>query len=170
MNCTAELIEKTFENNSDDLAGVVSLSKKIRSLIQIIDPFIQQSTLEVCPACTKNCCINRHAYYNCDDFIYLFAVGIKPQEFDEEFDEEPCRFWSPRGCALERIERPSGCNWYFCSPLYDAMIKAPEREYKDFSDHFDELCVLWMEMVSEFRSKFRELNGYEVEITNPQNN
>jgi hypothetical protein len=160
---TARAIEDFFSDHKEGLGRVVELALKIREKIHAIDPFIQQHTSSVCPVCRKRCCIGRHAYYECDDLIYLYALGLKPQAL-ERGEEEPCQFLSPSGCILDRTVRPSGCNWYFCGPLCDSMEKSsPGGAYLAFDVSLQELADLWIELAAEFRSKFRTIRGYELE-------
>lgn len=159
---TAGNIEDFFKDHKEDLHGVADLARKVKAKIAALDPFIQQHTSAVCPGCRRICCINRHAYYECDDLIYLYALGVKPHTFEQRADEEPCQFLTPSGCKLNRTIRPSGCNWYFCSRLFDSMERSPGTAYADFDRSLQELADLWIELGAEFRMRFRAIKGYEV--------
>lgn len=159
---TAQDIKDFFQDHKDDLCRVRELARKIREMIEVISPFIQQHTSLVCPECPQVCCINRHAYYECDDLIYLYALGLEPHTYKNTGDSEPCQFLSAEGCNLDRTVRPSGCNWYFCGALYDTMEKAPGKAYTDFDDSLEKLAALWMELGSEFRLKFKNIKGSEI--------
>jgi len=158
MNELPYHIEEFFKDHKKDLSRVIELSLKVKEGIEAIDPFIRQNTSTVCPKCKKVCCINRHAYYNSEDLIYIYALGLTPHEYKHVDDKEPCQFLSVNGCVLERSLRPSGCNWYFCGPLYDSMEKTP-LEYEEFDEALRELAETWMEMIKEFQKKFREITG-----------
>jgi len=140
----------------------MELAQKIREMIGVIDPFIQQHTSLVCPECPQVCCINRHAYYACDDLIYIYALGLEPHAYESREDSEPCQFLSAEGCKLDRTVRPSGCNWYFCDALYDNMEKAPKKAYTEFDDSLQELADLWIELGSEFSVQFKNIKGFEI--------
>jgi len=158
----AEKIRDLFQSYKEDLVGVSELARQIRAKIGIVDAFIQQHTSVVCPECRKVCCINKHAYYGCDDLIYIQALGLEPHTREIRTDHEPCQFLSATGCRLDRTVRPSGCNWYFCDALYDSMEKAPEKEYADFDASLQELADLWMELGTEFRRKLKKLRGLDL--------
>jgi len=162
MNKPQFHIEEFFKNNKKDLSKVIELSLKVKEGIEEIDPFIHQNTSVVCPECEKVCCINRHAYYNSEDLIYIYALGLTPYKHLD--DKEPCQFLSGNGCVLERSIRPSGCNWYFCGSLYDSMEKIP-KEYTEFDETLRYLAEAWMEMIKEFRKKYREIAGDEMLVT-----
>ena len=161
MNELQYQIEELFNNHKKNLSKVIELSLKVKEKIDEVDPFIQQNTSVVCPECEKVCCINRHAYYNSEDFIYIYALGLTPHEYKNIDDKEPCQFLSEEGCRLERSLRPSGCNWYFCGSLYDSMEKTP-KEYAEFDGTLRDLAELWMEMINEFRKVYSELAGSEI--------
>ena len=131
-------------------------------MISNIDAFIQQHTSVVCPECRKVCCVNKHAHYECDDLIYILALGLEPHSYEQRTDHEPCQFLSATGCRLDRTVRPSGCNWYFCDALYDSMEKASGKEYTAFDVSLQELADLWMELGAEFRGKLRKIRGIEL--------
>ena len=140
----------------------MELAREIREMIGVIGPFIQQHTSLVCSECPQVCCINRHAYYECDDLIYIYALGLEPHAYQNRGDHEPCQFLSAKGCKLDRNVRPSGCNWYFCDALYDNMEKTPGKAYAEFDDSLQKLADLWMELCSEFRLEFKNIKGFEI--------
>ena len=142
--------EKTFSVHKDVLHRVKHLAEKIRDGIERLDPFIQQANQSVCPRCKEVCCISKHGYYKYEDLIYLFALGLKPPHmiFGRN-DSDPCQFLIKTGCSMERWQRPSGCNWYFCDSLLDYM--EPQPAYRDFDETLSNVAELWIEMVEEFR-------------------
>ncbi len=122
---TSSDIKQFFRHHREVLDRTIKIACQVRETIRVVDSFIQQHTSAVCPGCRKVCCINKHAYYECDDLIYIYALGLEPHEYEDREDNEPCQFLSATGCILDRTVRPSGCNWYFCDGLFDSMEKAP---------------------------------------------
>lgn len=155
-------LEEFFRNHNEDLGRVADIARKVRKGIQAVDPFVQQHTSVVCAQCLNICCINRHAYYNDDDLIYIHALGLRPHEYEHREDTEPCQFLSGEGCTLDRTVRPSGCNWYFCEPLFKSMEKTAGKAYGEFDDSLQELADLWMALITEFRITFRRITGHEI--------
>jgi hypothetical protein len=117
--------------------------------LEKLDAFILQANLNVCRQCTSVCCISKHGYYNREDLIYLFALGMPPPGviFGRD-DSAPCQYLRASGCSIERWRRPSGCNWYFCDSLLDYM--EPQEWYRDFEESLREVAELWLKMVEEF--------------------
>ena len=161
---TARRIEDIFQSHRDNFGRARDLSLKFRAGMQEIAAFIQQHTSIVCSACRKKCCVNRHSCYTCEDLVYIYALGLKTQEYGERDESRPCYFLSVSGCGLERALRPSGCNWYFCDRLYGSMEKAPGRAYTDFDDSLRDLTYLWMELINEFLAQFNAVTAQKLHI------
>jgi hypothetical protein len=49
---------------------------------------------------------------------------------------------------MERSVRPSGCNWYFCDPLFDHMES--KAEYDKFDSELKDVAELWLELMGEY--------------------
>lgn len=161
---TARRIEDIFLSHKEKLGRVIDLSLKFKAGMQEIDAFIQQNTSVVCIKCHKKCCVNRHACYTCEDLVYIYALGLKTQEYRERNESQPCHFLSEGGCRLERAIRPSGCNWYFCDALYARMEKAPGSAYADFDNSLQELCSLWMDLTDEFLLQINAIAEHEMHM------
>lgn len=146
---TRKALENIFRNHMHRLHKVIDLARQIRQGLDGISPFIQQATQSVCPRCRDVCCIAKHGYHNHEDHVYLYALGLSPplHEFWRD-DHEPCQYLSENGCSMDRSVRPSGCNWYFCEPLFDYLELQPD--YRKFDDSFHEIAGLWLAMTEEF--------------------
>jgi hypothetical protein len=146
---TVHYLEETFDNHGNKLQKVKEIAQRIKNEIAGISPFIQQTTQIVCPDCKDVCCINKHGYYNYEDLVYLYALGLKPPDYESRRkDTDPCQLLSENGCSLERPFRPSGCNWYFCDSLLESMEK--RADYHEFDNSLQDVANLWMEMINEF--------------------
>jgi len=149
-------IEAIFHEQGHKLHKVKEFAQRVKEGIEKISPFIQQSTEAVCPNCADVCCINKHAYYNYEDLIYIHALDLKTPDYDfEKKDSTPCQFLSGKGCVMNRSVRPSGCNWYVCSPLFDHM--EARLEYGKFDDDLRDVAELWLEMIEEFHRVTKEM-------------
>jgi hypothetical protein len=143
------LLEETFLLRGRELNDVMGLARTIKTALEKISPLIQQITGTVCPRCADVCCISKHGFYNYEDLVYLFALGLRPPSIDLDRNEhDPCQFLSESGCSMERSIRPSGCNWYFCDPLLEVIEQTPD--YHEFDDSLRDLAETWMKMLDEF--------------------
>ncbi|MFZ5906933.1 MAG: hypothetical protein ACOYVJ_05935 [Nitrospirota bacterium] len=140
---------EVFHLHAERMVKVIQLAQGVYRRFSEISPFIEKVTNEVCPSCNDICCIARHGFYNCEDLIYMYALGLVPPPPDFARKEtDPCQFLSSGGCTLHRAIRPSGCNWYFCEALFDSMEILPG--YHVFDETLGGVAELWMNMVSEF--------------------
>ena len=145
------LLERVFGHSGNGLSAVVKYANELSKRIAAVSPFIQENTALVCPACPKVCCMNVHGYYDHNDLIYIYAIGLRPPPYEEVFnDTDPCQFLSRDGCGLERAVRPFRCNWYFCRNLTQQMEDGPARPYRRFVNRFQEVVDLRRLMLDEF--------------------
>jgi hypothetical protein len=155
-NKAIDFLKRLFSSQPDSLSSVITKAHEIKKKTDIMDSFIQKNTSEVCPDCKKVCCINKHGYYDYEDLIYIFALGLKPPFYKTDIDDTaPCQFLSDSGCTIERSSRPFRCNWYFCNDLIAHISNGPAKPYREFSSRFQEIQSLRREMLSDF---FRIVN------------
>jgi hypothetical protein len=149
-NETILSLKELFSLHQGELKRITGIARKIRDGLQEIDHFILQANESVCQRCKEVCCISKHGYYTGEDLIYLFALGLTPPDpvFGRN-DTDPCPYLLATGCSIERPQRPSQCNWYFCDSLLDYM--EPRDAYREFDDSLRDIAELWIEMVDEFR-------------------
>lgn len=145
------LLEIFSSEHHEELAHLKDLARILKFRIDEIDSFIQQNTSIVCPNCENVCCINRHGYYDYEDLIYIYALGLRLPVYKKGVsDTDPCQFLSKFGCTIERAVRPFRCNWYFCSALLDHIEQGPSKPYRVFVKQLDEIVDLRKEMLDEF--------------------
>jgi hypothetical protein len=60
-----------------------------------------------------------------------------------------CRYGSPDGCRLDRIQRPFVCTWYLCPAQTQRLQKEPV-EMKMVSDSLQQIKRLRREMEASF--------------------
>ena len=148
---TVEHIERSMHVHRGELTHVVRYARLLRDEIDRISDFIQFNTSAVCPACEKVCCINKHGYYDHEDLIYVFALGLERPVYGEGMDDTaPCQFLSRHGCSKERSVRPFRCNWYFCDTLLAHMERGPAKPYREFISRFQGIIETRRKMIDEF--------------------
>jgi hypothetical protein len=144
-------ITGSFDNRRDGLRNVKILAREVSELILSLDDFQQQGCNAVCPACTEVCCINRHAYHEHEDVIYLFALGEELPSYNlDVIDTGPCQFLGETGCTIKRHLRPHRCNAYFCTPLLEYMQERPAPAYRRFVNDLELLTRKREEMLEAF--------------------
>ncbi len=148
---TIRLLKKFSEERNGELAHVKDTARIIKYRIDEIDAFIQQNTAAVCPGCENVCCVNKHGFYDYEDLICVYALGLTPPSYKEGVsDANLCQFLSDFGCAIERSIRPFRCNWYFCDALLKHIENGPAKPYRTFIKKLDEIVDLRKDMLDEF--------------------
>jgi hypothetical protein len=144
-------MEQLFSSHGNDMGYIVKKAHTIKRAIDEMDCFIQQNTSGVCPDCKDVCCINIHGYYDHQDLIYIYSLGLKPPDYKEGVkDTDPCQFLNKLGCTVERSIRPFRCNWYFCKALFEYMENGDAKPYRNFINKFHEIIDLRKDMLDEF--------------------
>lgn len=155
-----ELLERFFRERVCDLVPVMEGAQAVREKIGEMDAFIQTNTAEICPQCLNICCINTHGYYDYQDLIYIYALGLRGPVYREGIkDTDPCQFIAGTGCTIARPLRPFRCNWYFCNPLLAHIENGPARPYREFIALFHDVIALRKEMLDEFFRVLSQLVG-----------
>ncbi|MCL4457902.1 MAG: hypothetical protein M1406_10995 [Nitrospirae bacterium] len=148
---TIRLLKEFSGERNSELSHVKDTARIIKYRIDGIDSFIQKNTAEVCPSCKNVCCVNKHGFYDYEDLIYVYALGLTPPSYKEGMkDTEPCQFLSESGCNIERSIRPFRCNWYFCDALLKHIENGPAKPYRAFIKQLDEIVDLRKDMLDEF--------------------
>jgi hypothetical protein len=163
---TPERIRDIFAHRRGEMARADKLSRHIRDRIEGVSDFIEENSSAACSDCPSPCCIEKYSRYTCDDLVYIYSLGLKPERREHMAPNEPCHFLKEDGCALDRTVRPMGCNWHFCDDLIERMSDAAAgSEYEEFTDSMEEIITLWIELMGEFRLKYREFT--DEDMTSP---
>lgn len=159
-------VEFFFNNDGESSAACKKKALLLKDTINAMDGFIQQHTSEVCPRCQKVCCINRHGYYDYEDLVYIYALGLRPPEYREGIeDAASCQFISRCGCTIERALRPFRCNWYFCDELIHSMEEGPAKPYREFISRFQKAVESKQALLDKFfGAGAQEHNFFDKEL------
>ena len=133
-------LEAWFRGHQEIRSQAHRQAERIFGLIKWLDPFFERYERESYPHCTDPCCTARRVFFDRADLLFFHAL---PEAFPEAqtraFESEPCRYLTPRGCALPRLTRPHVCNWFLCDLHYQCLTREPERIQRAFIGHLEEL-------------------------------
>lgn len=137
-----------FSETSAACENARRAAQRVRMLIAAVDPFIQEQTAAICPACSSVCCIDRHGSFDLHDLIYSFCLELPLPDYERHRNEtDPCQFLQPDGCRLPRHERPFRCTWYVCDALIAHMQTLPAKQARELTALFEELQQARSEMI-----------------------
>ncbi len=143
--------ESVFNRNYNDLYRIKKCALELFRFIKMADPFIQKHTEAVCSVCTSVCCVNKHAYYEHEDIIYILSLGLEIPLFGNSgVDSDPCRFMCSHGCTVSRPLRPYRCTWFFCTPLLASMQNDSAVVYRKFIGSLEEMTRKREDMLNTF--------------------
>jgi hypothetical protein len=95
--------------------------------------------------------VNRHAYYEHEDIIYILSLGLETPLFGNSgVDSDPCRFMGSHGCMVSRPLRPYRCTWFFCTPLLASMQNDSTVVYRKFIGSLEKITRKREDMLNAF--------------------
>ena len=81
-----------------------------------------------CLHCPEPCCLGAKIWFDTADLLVLHLAGLPvPEAQPISAWDEVCRYWSARGCRLDRLCRPWICTWYLC-PAQTAILRRGDGE------------------------------------------
>lgn len=97
------------------LVSARQTAERIRDRMAALEAEIQRLAAATCPWCPSPCCRSATIWYDRWDLwrLHLLAVPPPPSQ-PMRSAAGPCRYLGPRGCRLERVQRPWICTWYLC--------------------------------------------------------
>lgn len=106
---------QSVTRNRRRLTDAFRLASRLHDHLLSIFPLMDRLCQRTCPECRDICC--RHAWVWTDfrDLLFLHLAGI-PAPGQQLLNQRGahCRYASPQGCRLDRLQRPFVCTWYLC--------------------------------------------------------
>lgn len=100
------------------------LHDHLLSIFPLMDSLCQRT----CPDCTDICCQHAWVWVDFRDLLFYHLAGIPaPDRQLVGRRGEHCRYASPQGCRLKRLQRPFVCTWYIC-PAQTRLLRKQPRE------------------------------------------
>lgn len=104
-------------------------AEQLRQLLKQTFPIMEELCRQTCPACTDVCCRRAWVWIDFKDLLFLHLAGIPlPEGQLLRRQGDHCRYASPDGCRLERVQRPFVCTWYLCPAQSHLLNKQPAEK------------------------------------------
>lgn len=133
-------LEAWFRRRHEIWSQAHRLAEGIFDLIRWLDPFFERYERESYPRCADPCCTARQVFFDRADLLFFHALPTAvPEAQTRALENEPCRYLTPRGCALPRLTRPHVCNWFLCDLHYQCFTREPARIQRVFIGHLEDL-------------------------------
>jgi hypothetical protein len=140
----------TMRQNQSLLAESQRQARQMQRRLESIFPLMDRLCRRTCSDCKDICCRRAWVWADFKDLIFLHVTGIPVpdrQLLDRQGDH--CRYESPEGCRLDRIQRPFVCTWYLC-PAQTHILRKQPAEMKMVSDALQHIQRLRREMEASF--------------------
>ncbi len=99
---------------------------EIRNRFASIFPIMDRLCLTTCPDCTDICCQHACVWIDFKDLLFLHQAAIPvPDHQLLGHRGEHCRYSTPDGCRLDRLQRPYVCTWYLCPAQTQLLRQQP---------------------------------------------
>ncbi len=144
-------IDGLIQRYAGKLNSAVALAALVRDRLEWIFNILDDLCIETCPRCPDPCCLHASPWFDYSDllFFHLNAVPI-PASQPIEVLNATCRYFSFRGCTLERISRPWICTWYRCPVQTGNLNLRRSEQRKDLTSMLNEIKAFRKEMEDTF--------------------
>jgi hypothetical protein len=140
----------SIRQNQPVLAEAQRYAHRIKHLLESIFPFINRLCRRTCPVCTDICCQRAWVWADFKDLLFLHLADIPvPDQQLLELRGDHCRYGSPDGCRLNRIQRPFVCTWYLC-PAQTRILRKQPVEMQIIQASFRHIKGLRRQMEASF--------------------
>ena len=144
-------IDDLIQRNAGKLISVVTLASLVRVRLESIFIILDDLCIETCPRCPDPCCLHASPWFDFRDLIFLHLNSLAPPVSQPiEVLNATCRYFSPRGCTLERISRPWICTWYLCPVQTANLNNRRSHQRKDLTLVLNEIKRFRKEMEETF--------------------
>lgn len=144
--CLADAIQ----THRSALAGSRRQARQTRRLLESIFPRMEVLCEQTCPDCTDICCRRAWVWADFKDLLFFHLADIPlPDQQLMSRKGDRCRYGSPDGCELDRIQRPFICTWYLC-PAQTRILRKQPAEMKLISVSLQEIKGLRQKMEMSF--------------------
>lgn len=122
-------LDRLISGRTEDLSPARGLARRIRRLLDAVDPWMDELAARTCPGCPSPCCAGASVYHDFTDLVVLHLAGPGLPLEQCRAAGETCRHLSPSGCLLPREIRPWICTWYLCPEQRRELSRlAPDAE------------------------------------------
>lgn len=135
-------LEGLVVRHAKDLGPARSLARAVRGRLETVFPALDALCCVTCPRCPAPCCLEAAVYADFRDLLFFVLLGLSPPPAQlRNASEASCRYHTPRGCALPRIQRPWICTWYLCAAQKAVLKRWPEADRQRLLSSLDAIRV-----------------------------
>jgi len=143
-------VEHQMQRHRRAMADARHAAGEIRDRFTSIFPIMDRLCRSTCPVCLDICCRHACVWIDFKDllFLHLAAIPVPDRQLIDHRGER-CRYGTPDGCRLDRLQRPYVCTWYLC-PAQSAQLKKEPMALKQVTSSLQEIKKLRQYMENAF--------------------
>lgn len=135
-------LEDLVARHAKDLGPARSEAKAVRVHLESVFPSLDALCRVTCPECEAPCCLEAAVYADFRDLLFLSLLHLPPPPGQlRDASGTPCRYHTPHGCALPRLQRPWICTWYLCAAQRAVLKRGPESDRQRLLSALDAIRV-----------------------------
>ncbi len=139
------------------LTPAVASARQIKHRLASLFPLMDQLCRATCPGCEQVCCLHACIWADFKDLLFFQLARIPSPETQTLSQRgERCRYGSPDGCRLNRLQRPFICTWYLC-PAQTGQLQLKPELMQSTRQTLEEIKQLRNQMEDEFIRGINEL-------------
>ncbi len=133
-------ITTAVEGLDEEVEHLRDIAWRIETGYAALDDRLNSLVALTCCNCTTVCCTVATIWYDLKDLIFLYLADNQlPRQQITRNADRTCMNLTPRGCCLNRRERPFICTWYICGAQKDALMRQQNGAEKEISFFIDNL-------------------------------
>jgi hypothetical protein len=119
--------------------------------IAALSPFMEELAAATCIRCPWPCCLTAKIWFDAKDLLVLHLSHrpVPPAQTIATMADR-CRYLGPRGCRLDRLDRPWVCTWYLCPTQKDRLRKEDAAAYDRLQREMKEIGTARKQMLAVF--------------------
>lgn len=107
-----------------ETAGIKKSARSIYHSYSELFPVLDGLCRNTCQFCPTPCCLKAKIWFDLKDMLILKLCDITlPDAQPIGHPNDTCRYLGPKGCKLDRYERPFICTLYLCPPQMARLRK-----------------------------------------------
>lgn len=144
-------LDRLVEGHGASLNAARDEAHLIHARLERLFPDLDALCRVTCTRCAAPCCLHAAVYADFRDLLFWTLAGVSsPPGQLRRHSKESCRFSSPRGCTLARMQRPWICTWYLCADQWAVLRRWDPHERQRFEGLLEEVRTGRKEMEEAF--------------------
>lgn len=124
--------------HAKELGPARTLAEAVRKHLESVFPALDALCRMTCPECPSPCCLKAAVYADFRDLLFLVLLDLStPPGQLRTASDASCRYHTPRGCTLPRMQRPWICTWYLCAAQKALLRQWPEADRQQLLSTLD---------------------------------